>query len=44
MVTNDRIYAIYADATTLGCGIDGDDIIGGYHTELDSYVNMPVLG
>ena len=44
MVTNDRIYAILADATTLGCGIDEDDVIGGYHTELNSHVNMPVLG
>ena len=44
MVTNDRIYTILADATTLGCGMDGDDVIGGYCTELDSHVNMPVLG
>ena len=44
MVTNDRVYAILADATTLGCGMDGDDVIGGYRTELDSHVSMPVLG
>ena len=44
MVTNDRIYAILADAMTLGCGMDGDDVIGGYCTELDSHANMPVLG
>ena len=43
MVTNDRIYAILADAMTLGCGIDEDDIIGGYRTELNSHANMPVL-
>ena len=44
MVTNDRIYAILANATTLGCGIDKDNVIGGYRTELDSHANMPVLG
>ena len=44
MVTNDRTYAILADATTLGCGMDEDDVIGGYRTELDSHANMPVLG
>ena len=44
IVTNDRIYAILADATTAGGGMDEDDVIGGYRTELDSHVNMPVLG
>ena len=44
MVTNDRIYAILADATTIGCGINDDNAIGGYRTELDSHANMPVLG
>ena len=43
-VTNDRIYAILADVTTAGCGMDEDNVIGGYCTELDSHVNMPMLG
>ena len=44
MVTNDRIYTILADAMMVGCGMDEDDIIGGYCTELNSHANMPVLG
>ena len=44
MVANDRIYAILADATMVGCGMDEDDVIGGYRTELDSHANMPILG
>ena len=44
IVTNDRIYAILADAMMAGCGMDEDDVIGGYRTKLDSHVNMPVLG
>ena len=43
IVTNDIIYAILADATMADCGMDEDDAIGGYHTELDSHANM-VLG
>ena len=42
IVTNDRIYAILANVTTAGCGMDEDDVIGGYHTELDSHANMPI--
>ena len=44
IVTNDRIYAILADAMTVGCGMDEDDVIGGYYTELNSHANMPMLG
>ena len=43
MVTNNRIYAILADATMIGGGIDEDDVIGGYCTEFHSHANMPVL-
>ena len=44
IVTNDRIYAILADAMTADCGMDEDDAIGGYHTKLNSHANMPMLG
>ena len=44
MVTNDRIYAILAGAITVGSGVDKEDVIGGYCTELNSHVNMPILG
>ena len=44
IVTNDRIYAILADTMTAGCEMDEDDAIGGYHTELNSHANMPMLG
>ena len=43
IITNDRIYTILADATMTGCGVDEDDVIEGYRTELDSHANMPML-
>ena len=44
MVTNDRIYAILANAMTVGCRMDEEDVNGGYCTKLDSHANIPVLG
>ena len=44
MMGSSRIYAILADAMTADCEMDEDDAIGGYHTELDSHANMPMLG
>ena len=43
IVTNDRIYAILADAMTVGCGMEEDDVIGGYSLNSTVMQTCPCL-